>query len=435
MGSHQLGNQENLLNTTEAARQTERERIKEINAISKTGVARGITGIDDVTKTAIDKAISAEDFRREIFAKIETSATLAASTGAIGMTGRELDNYSIFRAIDARLRGDWSKAGLEREASDAVASQMGKAPIGFYVPFDVLVDKRDLTSSGSAGSLIGTDHLAGSFIEVLRNHSVASEMGATFLPGLVGDVSIPKMDSGAEFGWIDSENYFGSDESTPSFSPVTLSPKTVRGRVDITRKMIKQGLPSVEAIIRADLARGVAEEIDRAALYGSGANDEPKGIIGSSGVATVAVGADGGSLNWDVLVDLETACAIKNADRGNLGYVTNAKIRGTMKKTVIDSGGAVLGFLMDSEGRVNGHKCLISNAVPSDLTKGDGTNLSAVVFGNWSELLVGMWGGLDIEPDAVTHGDAGGLILRVFQDVDVSLRRTDSFSTVVDAAA
>lgn len=109
--------------------------------------------------------------------------------------------------------------------------------------------------------------------------------------------------------------------------------------------------------------------------------------------------------------------------------------KGAMKIIPRDTTGNVGGFLMAGDGTVNGHPCLVSNTLPDDGTKGDGTDLSTMIFGAWSSLIVAMWGGLDLEADKVTLGERGGIVLRGFQDVDLKLRHPGAFTVVDDIAA
>ena len=349
---------------------------------------------------------------------------------SIGLEPREVERYSILRAIRAVADNDWSKAPLEKKASDAVAKKLGKEPRGFYVPFDILEARASNVVKGTdsaGGYLVATEQL--SMIEMLRNRAMVRAAGARVLAGLIGDIAIPKLTGGATMEWLAEDG--SSTASGQTFAQVTMAPKTAAVSTQISRKMLLQSSEDIEMLVRDDLARVLALGIDYAALHGDGASNNPTGIQNTSGVATVAIGTDGGALAWSHVVQLETEIAQDNADLGTLAYMTNAKVRGSMKTTEKVSGYPT--FLWgEGSTPVNGYPCLVTNQVRSNLTKGTGTSLSAMFFGNWSDLLIGIWGGMDILVDPYSAGASGAVVLRIFQDADIAIRHPESFSQILD---
>jgi HK97 family phage major capsid protein len=360
----------------------------------------------------------------------------------IGMGGNEIKQYSLIRAIRAAASGNWRDATLEKEASDAVMKKMGKEPRGFFVPHDwlsadqrnLMAEKREMTIGvlAQGGYLKATDLLAQSFIELLRNKMVVQAAGAWVLTGLVGDIAIPRQTGGATAYWVAEGN--APTEADQAVDQVALAPKTVGAFTDISRKLLLQSSIDVEAFVRNDLATVLALAIDLAALHGSGSGAEPKGLVNQTGVAVVAIAADGGPPTWEHIVSLETEVAADNADIGALAYITNAKVRGKLKQTEKATGTAQ--FVWESLVQatpLNGYRALVSNQVKSDLTKGSGTGLSAAFFGNWGDLIIGQWGTLDILVDPYTGGTTGTVRVIAFQDVDVAVRHGESFSVILDA--
>ena len=177
--------------------------------------------------------------------------------------------------------------------------------------------------------------------------------------------------------------------------------------------MTKQANPAIEAVIRDDIRQALTLGIDLAAIAGTGAAGQPLGIIGTSGVGTVD--ATGGIL-WNDLVEFETDLGVGNALRGRLAYMTRHSVAGALKTTLKASG--ISGYLMADDGTINGYPAFRTQQVPA----------GHLIFGNWAELFVGMWGGLDLFPDPYTRGDRGGLVLRGFQDIDIGVRHAASFS-------
>jgi len=394
--------------------------------------------IDELNE-AIERYEKLEAEKRSLKGSIEEPIKPAPNDPSIGMNKRDVKQYSLVRAIRAAATGNWKDAELEKEASEAVAKKFRKEPRGFYVPYDWLAtglatEQRDLlVGTGSQGGyLVGTDLLSKSFIELLRNKMVAQAAGAKVLSGLVGDIAIPKQSGGATAYWVSEGS--APDESNQTVEQVALSPKSIAAFTDYTRKLLLQSSIDVEAFVRDDLATVLALGIDLAVFHGSGTGAEPTGIQNTTGVATVAIGSDGGDPTWSHIVDLETEVAQDNADIGSLAYITNAKVRGKLKKTAIN---ATYGDKMvweNSNTPLNGYKAFVTNQVKSDLTKGSGTNLSAIFFGNWGDVIIGQWGTLDILVDPYTGGTSGTVRIIAFQDVDIAVRHPESFSMILDAS-
>jgi HK97 family phage major capsid protein len=353
---------------------------------------------------------SFEDFRDFSMEQLNARHTQAAPKTELGMDDQEIRDYSIMKAVRAAVTGDWKDAGLERETSIEIADKLGKEARGFYVPYDVQARTMTAGTDTAGGYLVGTDHLAGSFIDRLRAQSIIGRMGATMLPGLVGDVDIPKLTGGATFYWIAEDADVTDSDGT--LGSVVLNPKTVAGSVPMSRRLLKQSAPSVEAMMMNDLVIGASLAIDIAAMEGDGVN-KPTGIVNVSGVNTQTV-SSAGAPTWAELVGFETEVNSDNALVGSLGYATTPAVSGTLKTTAKDSGSGL--FLMDQD-RANGYQVVTSSQLTAN----------RIIFGNFSDVIVGMWGVLDIAPDAAAKAASGGLVLRVFQDVDVAVRHAESF--------
>ncbi|MCP4228736.1 MAG: phage major capsid protein, partial [bacterium] len=263
---------------------------------------------------------------------------------------------------------------------------------------------------------------------------IVRQAGARILDGLVGNVAIPKKTAGASVYWV-AEDLTGPTESEPTFGTVSLSPKCVGTFSDMTRSMLLQSTPAIEELVRQDLAASVALGIDLGALHGTGANNQPTGVAATSGIGSVAGGTNGLAPTESHIIDLETEVAVDNADLGNLAYITNAKVRGKLQKTAVESGDALRVWDRHSPGTpLNGYKAHVTNQVSSALDKGTSTGVcSGIFFGNWADMIIGMWGALDILADPFTFSAAGGLRVRALQDVDIAVRHAESFAAMLDA--
>lgn len=357
----------------------------------------------------------------------------------VDMTPKERGQYSLMRAVEAFVAKDWGKAGLEREMSDEIAKRVGKDPNGFFVPDNIgwptrSAGQRDLTvgSAAAGGNLVGTDHKAEDFVEALRERLVLTQMGVRLIDGLVGDVDIPAEDATTNTYHVAEGG--SPTEGAPTFRQIAMSPKTIAAFVNMSRKLRKQSAPSIEALIRDQLMKSVAVGMQRVWINGGGTN-EPTGILQTNGIGDVAIGTNGGPITWGTVVNLEKEVEIDDAADGTVHYLTNARVKAAMKQTPKQGSGVEGNFIMpDSvEATLNGQPIRFTNGVPNDLTKGTSSDVcSALIFGDFSSLMVGMWGGLDLMPDPYTFSASGGLRLTIFQDYDVAVRHAQSFAACQD---
>lgn len=355
----------------------------------------------------------------------------------VGMNARELASYSITRLIRCQIDPEFAarNRGLESEVSHTLSKRFGRDPRGIFVPTEVF--RRDLVvgTAGLGGNLVPTEYLEGQFVDVLRNRSLAMKLGVTMLPGLVGNVTIPTKVAGATTYWVAEGT--APTEGSMTFGQIPMTPKSIAGYVDFSRKMILQASPAVEQLVRQDLADGAAAGVDAAAFVGAGTGSEPLGVLASTAVTTATVGTHGGAPDWTLLTELEAAIAAANADNGNLAYVTNAAVRKKLRRVQLGTGLPMIWGdtpLTDGMSSLAGYRAGVTNAIPGTYAKGTSTGLSAMVFGNWSDLVIGLWGGLDVLVDPFTGSKEGTTRVVVFQDVDVAIRRAASFAVCKELA-
>lgn len=417
-----------VASTTVPAQPTQaaqRNHAAEISAIAAT-----IKGGAELAMSAIQRGITVEEFQAEAIRHLSSQPK---PTADIGMTDKEVRQFSVVRALHA-LANPYDAAAqraaeFEFAASAAAAKKMGKQARGLMLPQDVL-RASDLVkgTANKGGNLVATELLSGSFIDMLRNAMVIDSMGAVTLTGLVGDIAIPKQTGAATAYWVAEDG--APTQSGQTIGQVLMSPKTVGAFTDISRKLLLQSSVDVEGMVQKDLATVLGLAIQQAGLVH--AADRPKGILGGHvASATVVGGTNGAAPTWDHVVALETAVSVANADVGTLAYLTNAKVRGKLKTTSKVSGQN--GFVWENgDTPLNGYRCAVTNAMPSNLTKGTGTNLSAAIYGNWADLVIGMWGSLDLTVDTTTLGTSGAVRVIALQDVDIAVRNTESFATFAD---
>lgn len=378
-------------------------------------------GQSELAHKAIAEGTSIEEFRGSVLEKIGSQRALEAQE--IGLTKEQTKRFSLVKAIHALAnptdRRAQEAAAFEFEASRAAAEQYGRSAQGIMLPAEVMKNwKRDLNSADDA-AIFGDDFRGGDFIDVLRNASSVMQAGATMLTGLSGDVKIPKKTAAATAAWIASEGGAAA-ESEMTVGQVSMTPKTLGAFTDVTRQLLIQSSLDVEALIRNDLTSAIALTIDKAGLEGAGTSGAPTGILSTSGVNTVTSFANPNPTFAEV-VSLETAIAEDNALMGNLAYILPASMYGALKTTEKATGTAQ--FVADGT-TMNGYRAIVSNQA----TAGN------LYFGNFSDLLIGMFGGLDIVVDPYTASTTGTIRVVALQSVDVAVRHAVSFAFGNDGA-
>ena len=413
--------------------EAERKRVADLIAI---GEQFKRYGADRLVSEAIRAGTSVEAFRAKL---MEHIATQPMPTAEIGLSDREARQYSLVRLLNALANPEDRRAreaaAFEFECSRAASDKLGRAPKGVFVPYDVLKRGLNVGTPTAGGHLVATNLLAQDFIELLRNAMVLDSLGVRMLTGLVGNIAIPSQTGGATAYWVTEGA--APTESQQAFDQVAMSPKTVAAFTDLSRKLLLQASIDVEAFVRQDLATTLGLELERAAINGSGSGAEPRGVLNTTGIGDVAGGANGAAPTWAHIVELETDVAVANAAVGNLAYLSNAKVRGKLKQTEKATGTAQFVWekgARPGEGEMNGYRAAMTNAVPSNLNKGTSTGVcSAILFGNWADLVIGLWGGLDVLVNPYILSGTGSVRVEVYQDADIALRHPESFSAMKDA--
>lgn len=450
----------------------ERERAKEIRAMGRQ------FDIGEETDAAIDSGMSVDAFRAIVLGKMQDTGKIRmAESPEIGLSEREIKQFSFCRALLAaaephRARElapfEYECAVAARDKRDASDTRLKEREGAMIVPPEVLARGmsinddaakavaqrllaraarsgkemesyyRDLVAgtSTAGGNLVATELLGSSFIDLLRNALVLDQLGITILTGLNGNIAIPSQTGAASYYFV-AENG-AVTESQAVFGQVTMSPKTIGVLTDYSRRLLLQASMDVEAFVRADVAIQTAQGLQYAGLFGAGSGGESLGLFNMSGIGSVALGANGGAPTYDMLVDLETAVANANADVGQMSFLTNTKVRGKLRKTqeFASTNGKAVWTSMPGQrgiGELLGYEAYVSNSVPSNLTKGSAAGIcSAMAYGYWPDLMLGLWGGLDLILDPYTGSASGTKRVVALQDYDFNARRPASFAACKD---
>ena len=394
----------------------ERERRSAISNLAKAG---GIG--DDVAAMWATSGMSWDEISRDYLAiQQERTAKNPKSDAALGLSKEETKRYSMFNAIRAVVDKNWANAGFELECSRAIGAKLQRIqdPNKFYVPYEVQnrqIAKRDLTvaSASGGGYLVGTENM--SFIELMRNRSVVYSMGARRLSGLVGSVTVPKQTAAGTAVWLANEASTAT-ESAQTFGQMSLTPKTVGAYTEISRQLLLQSSPDAEGLVTADLGTVCALAIDVGAIRGSGASGEPQGIVGTAGVGSVS----GTSLAAAGVLEFQSDVAGGNLLVDSCGYVTTPAVAALlMARPELPSTGTTRlwqGNMLN--GTLFNMRAMSSNQMSA----------ATMLFGDWSQVVIGEWGVLEVEVNPYANFQAGIIGVRAMVSIDVGLRYGGAFS-------
>ena len=388
--------------------EAERTRIASINKLGERH------NLSDLARELISGGQSVDEARAAVLEKIGTQPVEHSITANdIGLSDKETRSFSFVKALnylsnqgDAQARRD---AAFEIEVGEAAAKQYERSSNGIVIPNEVL--RRDLVvgTPTAGGDLVDDVLLAGSFIDLLRNRLAIAQAGATMLTGLQGNVSIPRQTSAATAYWV-GENA-SPTESQQAIDQVNMTPKTVGAFVDYSRRLLLQSSIDVEGMVRNDLARVIALEIDRAAVYGTGSSNQPQGLTNVSGIGSETLTGTGTFAEY---IAMETDVAAANADAGALRYIINASARGALKSTEKASNTAQ--FVYEND-QINGYPVIVSNQLASN----------DALFGDFSMFIMGMWSGLDLTVDPYAGATAGTVRVIALQDIDFAVKQPGAF--------
>ena len=426
------------------AQQEERSRITNISALGAQH------GCEDLATSLVESGASIDEARAAVLERI--GAKPVETVSQVDMTQEKNIDYKLTTGIRAALTGDWSskEAGYVRELSQEVERSGVKKTTerSFLVPYTALTSRATYATSGATtgGNLVQTDLMADDFIEALRNSSVMMSLGVKALPGLVGDVAIPRRSGVAATYYLSSQTT-AITQAESTFDQVTMTPKNLAALSKYSRQTLLQATPGIEELIRTDLTDGLNTAVDLGILNGSGSSGQPTGILNTSGIGSVAIGTNGGAITIETLVDLEEQVLIDNGNvSDSMAYVTNAKVLAELKK--LRAGGSASGdgsFLFNTDisgigrgptpGAVNGYPLAVTNQVPSNLTKGSSSSVcSAVLIGDFSQATVGFYGaGLEITVGEDSDDFSKALTsVRGIISYDVAVRHAESFAACLD---
>lgn len=368
-----------------------------------------------LAREAIEKGETVDQLRGKIMNAMTAAQTTQVTN--LDLSAKDQKRFSVFKAIRALTDKNWRGAEFELECHNEILKRTGLAEAihgGFYMPMDV--QKRDLTvgTSTAGGNLVATNLEPSNFIDLLRARARVAQLGATMLPGLVGNVAIPKLTGAATAYWLTNEAT-AITESQQTVGQLALAPKNLGAYTELSRQLMLQSTPAAEALVMNDLAKVLALAIDLAALEGSGSSGHPTGIASTAGIGSVT----GTSLAWAGVVEFQTDTAASNALADNSAYLTTPAVAGLlMQRQRFSSTDTPLWTGSVLDGQMGGYRASTTTQMTA----------ASMIFGDFSQVVIGEWGMLEIALNPYASFAAAITGIRAIQSVDVGIRQAAAFS-------
>lgn len=353
---------------------------------------------------------------------------------------RDLRKFSINKLIRSQIPTEGiTLDGIELEMHQEAqkeAVDMGQTIRGVGIPSRILSTRDNSvtmpTQPEDGKAVVQTeldDNL--SMMDMLRNDLVTRQLGATYLNDLVGNVSFTRMTQRPVASW--KPEVGALDKSNIKFASDELAPKRLGTYVIQSLQFLRQTSPAIERLTKQEIAYSLSEGVDVAAISGTGTNNQPMGILNHAGVSAINVpglGTNGGALTRANLIALRTALLKRNIRGKKLAWLLNAAVEGALANTPIATGSDK--FILETDRLLN-YPYVMSNMVPSDLDKGSAVDtLSAAIFGDWAELLIAQWGGIDLLVDPYTLAVDGQIKIVAQGFFNVLVHRPEAFAYYKD---
>lgn len=392
-----------------AAADTEKRNLNEAEKAKFDSIKKEIADLEEQEARA---AYFAEVERRAQGEPVEKS--LSALEGRVSL----LD--AIAAQVENRsLTGALAEYNAEK-AREGVTARRG----GVLVPSS-LFEKRTTQDTTTQSKITPDDYRADQFIGLFRNSMVMRSLGARVLSGLRGDVVIPKQTGASTAYWVAEGDSL--TESNPTFDTIKLTPKHVGALASMSRQLLQQANPSIEQLVRDDFIQVIGLAIDKAMIHGLAANDEPVGILNTSGIQTGSLA----TLDWEAVIALLEKLALQNLTPNAM--ITHPAVATVLRTTLKDSvAGAE--YLMQG-GSMAGVPVNVTNQLDAKVTAGPpDVTTGRLILGDFSQMIVGEWGSAEIlaNPYAPTYYEAGAVQLRIMATMDMVVRNPKAFVSVDD---
>lgn len=381
-------------------------------------------GQQDKLDEWVERGYNADQVAREIL-KMKQERRQEIDVTDLELSEKEVKEYNLARGLAAVLRGETT---FETEVSDEIAKKRKTPTGGLYFPTTIRSLNANLGSTTGDGAEIVFQY-PGDFIDLLRDKTILTPLGATFLRGLSRKLAFPRQTSNAAISWIAEDPSTGVTETTMSLDQVTIEPKTLAVSTPYTRQLLLLGDWDVGALVQDDQARSFAVELESVAFEG-GSTNQPTGIVSASGVSNLTSAVTSGSrISGQIVADMEAQLANNKADIGNIAFVTTPSVRAAARHTAISGSGGIAMPIWSMDNEIYGYPAYVSTLVPSaNPLVGLGVpSGSTIIMGAWQDLMVAEFGAVEFILDELTAANKAVIKLTALGYFDVAVRHPASF--------
>jgi len=352
---------------------------------------------------------------------------------------REMSNFSMTKFFNSINRNE-PITGLEREILDegvTEARSLGASSNGHYINLKALnaIQKRAMSagSSSAGGNFIQTDKMG--FFDVLRANRVLDKVGAEWEMGMVPNVDYTGFSTGWTFADA-AENATAADADAVTVNRA-VSPKRIAGKILLSNQLMIQD-PTMDAKLLQSLQNALYPYVEGKVLTGTGTSNAMTGITANATAATLALGTNGGAPSLTYIQNMRKTLLNGNVDASKIFWLINPNTEALLMATPVDTGsGAMLipygSYFNGATGFINNIPYLVTSNLPNNLTKGtSSSNCSAVIAGDFSNLKVCQWGGLDIVIDPYTAAAEGQTRIICNTYWDTTIKRAGTIVKTLD---
>lgn len=327
---------------------------------------------------------------------------------------------TVLDAIRCQIENRAATGALAEFQAEAKRQGIEARNGGILVPTSIFEKRATMTTTGAA-AVVPDDYRADQFIGLLRNSMIVKSLGARVLTGLRGDTVIPKATGAATAYWVNEGDSL--TESNTTYSSIKLEPKTVGALTAFSRQLALQSNPSIEALLRDDIAAVVGLAVDKALLHGTAAAKQPVGILNVTGIQTASLA----TLSWAAIVAMLEKLGLENISPNAI--VTHAKAATKLQTTLKNAANGAEYLLQN--GRVAELPAYITNQLDA---KAGSPATGRVIAGDFSQIVIGEWGVTEIlaNPYATGYYEKGDVQLRIMHSMDAVVRHPRAFVVADD---
>ena len=316
------------------------------------------------------------------------------------------ENFSLLKAVRA-IANNQTLDERSQEVVNAGIAEMRKSGQSYSGQIVLPVEERATVVAGTATNgqeAVAEDKL--NILAPLRDALVLSAAGANFMTGLVGNVSIPTY-SGSTVGWAGEVD--AASDGAGTFGEVELSPKRLTAYVDISKQFLIQDSVSAEALLRKDIVDALSNKLESTILGAvEGDATKPSGLF-------AGVTADTAAITFADILKMEQTLEEKNVG-GNIKFIASPAAKAVLRTTAVGGTKSDIRMIMDGN-EIDGISTLVTNGMTS----------KGLILGNFNDLVIGQWGGIDLTVDPYTQAANGKIRLVVNAYFDAKPQRADSF--------